>query len=394
MDKLDRIVDAMKNLQIDVLISTSSENSTYVGDISDLSPPLVQGAPICTLVFRERPRDAIILSPAGLSDLLAKKTSWIRDMRLYGTFFVNSPSETNLSRESEEYHRILGGKCSDSIYSAISNALLERGLQKGRVAIDEKNFAPLQFRTLKSKLPEIDLLEASDVFRRIRMKKFSYEIAKLEKAVEVTESAWSCVLETLREGITEVELNKTFVRSLIAKDASPYFHLIAIGDRGALPNAPPSSRQLKKGDLIRFDGGCEYDRYKADIARIAVYGPPSERYVNYYKAILAGEEAAIDQIRPGTRCSDLFTTAVETVKRSGIPHYRRHHCGHGIGLEMYDPPLVSPNDQTELEEDFVMNIETPYYELGLGGLQVEDTILVTNSGFRYLTKSSRELKIV
>ena len=94
------------------------------------------------------------------------------------------------------------------------------------------------------------------------------------------------------------------------------------------------------------------------------------------------------------KCSDIFNVAVQTVRNSGIPHYQRHHCGHGIGLEFYDPPLISPHDHTKIEEGMVLNIETPYYELGFGGLQVEDTVLVTESGVRYLTKSSRELSIL
>ena len=394
MDKLDRITDVMGSVELDVLISSSSENSVYMGDISSLSGPLVTGSPVCVLTFRDRSRDATILSPIGLADLLAKRESPIQDIRLYGTFFISSSERTNLTKESEELHNILGQDVYPNIYDAISSILSRHGIEKGKVGIDETNFSPFQFRTLRNKLHEIEVVEASDIFRRIRMKKSKGEIAKLEKAVEVTEFAWSTVLESVKEGITEQDMSRTYMEALVSRNALPYFHVIAIGERSALPNAPTSSRRLGKGDLIRLDGGCEYEHYKADIARIAVYGPPSQKHIDYYDALLKGEKAAIDQIRPGTKCSDLFATAVETVRKSGIPHYRRHHCGHGIGLEMYDPPLVSPYDQTRLEEGMVLNIETPYYELGFGGLQVEDTILVTESGSRRLTKSSQDLRVL
>jgi Xaa-Pro dipeptidase len=394
MDKLDRIVDTMNNLELDVLISTSSENSSYVGDIRTLSPALVQGNPVCVLISRESPRNRTIISPVGLADLLAGREYPIEDTRLYGLFHINSFAETSLTKESKELSAILGRGSSPRIYDAISDTVVERGHEKGRIAIDERNFTPLQFRTLKNKLPDAELVEAADIFRRIRMKKFSYEVERLEKAVEITEFAWSRVLETVHEDITEHDLTETYLRALISKGANPYFQVIATGERSALPNAPVSSRRIRRGDLIRLDGGCEYEGYKADIARIAVYGSPSQKHIDYYGAVLRGEEASIHQIRPGAKSSDLFKTAVETVQRSGIPHYQRHHCGHGIGLEMYDPPLVSPDDHTELEEGMVLNLETPYYELGFGGVQVEDTILVTKSGSRLLTKSSRELQVL
>ena len=94
--------------------------------------------------------------------------------------------------------------------------------------------------------------------------------------------------------------------------------------------------------------------------------------------------------KPGTRVAELFDIAVETA-RKGIPDYQRTHIGHGIGLELYEPPSINPTSEIVLEEDMVINVEPPYYELGLGGFQVEDTIVVTDSGFRFLTTLDRGL---
>ena len=83
--------------------------------------------------------------------------------------------------------------------------------------------------------------------------------------------------------------------------------------------------------------------------------------------------------------------AVETIRRSGLPDYRRHHVGHGIGLEMYEAPLVEENSDALLEAGMVINVETPYYESGYGGFQVEDTIVVTETGEELLTHADRAL---
>ena len=109
-----------------------------------------------------------------------------------------------------------------------------------------------------------------------------------------------------------------------------------------------------------------------------------------YSWIREGEIEAIKSMRPGIACKEVFDTAVRTVRR-GIPNYRRSHCGHGIGLEIYDSPSVAPDAKDELEENMVLCIETPYYILGWGGVQVEDTLQVTGNGTYRLTKTSGNL---
>ena len=108
------------------------------------------------------------------------------------------------------------------------------------------------------------------------------------------------------------------------------------------------------------------------------------------KTAKAAQEAAQNITRPGTRVSELFTAAVE-VARKGSPEYQRTHIGHGIGLELYEPPSINPASDIILEEGMVFNVEPPYYELGLGGFQVEDTVVVTDKGFRFLTSLDRGL---
>jgi Xaa-Pro aminopeptidase len=82
------------------------------------------------------------------------------------------------------------------------------------------------------------------------------------------------------------------------------------------------------------------------------------------------------------------------VREAGIPHFRRHHAGHGIGIEPYEPPFLTETSEEILEEGMVLNVETPYYEMGFGGVQLEDTIVITNDGYRPLTKLNRDLLVL
>ena len=111
----------------------------------------------------------------------------------------------------------------------------------------------------------------------------------------------------------------------------------------------------------------------------------------YYAALVAGVDAAIAAAKPGVKAGTLFDTALQTVRENGIPHYRRHHTGHGIGMECYDYPTVSHNVDTPLVENMTFNLETPYYELGWGGMMIEDTFVMTAQGPRMLDHTTRDI---
>jgi Xaa-Pro aminopeptidase len=227
------------------------------------------------------------------------------------------------------------------------------------------------------------------------MIKTEEEIRRLEAAALAIESSYEAAIAAAAEGVSEAELQSVFDRNTIAIGSRPHFTVLAFGERGALPNAVPTDwRKLRPGDAIRFDIGCKTEQYSSDIARTAVYGDPSGKLQTYYDAILAGEQAAIDVMRPGVAAKDVFAAAVEATREAGIPHYRRHHVGHGIGLDTYDAPMLNDTTETPLEPGMVFEVETPYYELGFAGLQVEDTVVVTEDGCRVLTRSTRELRVI
>ena len=160
------------------------------------------------------------------------------------------------------------------------------------------------------------------------------------------------------------------------------------------PVARGNTGEAENGELVRFDLGCVYQGYRSDISRTAVLGKPTDKQARYYAAILAGERAAIAAMKPGVPVSQLFDVAVRVTRESGLPHYQRHHVGHGIGLEPYDPPTINAATATALEPGMVFCVETPYYEHGWGGVQVEDAVEITASGARILTPSRADLIVV
>jgi len=123
-------------------------------------------------------------------------------------------------------------------------------------------------------------------------------------------------------------------------------------------------------------------------------GEPSARIRTIYDAMLKGEEQAIMQVQAGMTGHEVYELTMQATRAAGMPAYRRHHVGHGIGAEVYEQPILAPNNAEVIEAGSVVNIETPYYEFGLGALHVEDPFVVAASGNRVLTSLTRELIVI
>jgi Xaa-Pro aminopeptidase len=148
------------------------------------------------------------------------------------------------------------------------------------------------------------------------------------------------------------------------------------------------------GDGIRLDSDCSYLGYFADLARTAVIGKPNKKLKNYSKAILEGVLEVEQIIRPGIKVSEVFKSAIQSVRNNGLTNIDRHHAGHGIGLCCTEAPIISRDNNTLLEKGNVFCIETPYYEIGFGCVHIEDTVVVTDTGCERIQTGDLRLRII
>jgi Xaa-Pro aminopeptidase len=142
--------------------------------------------------------------------------------------------------------------------------------------------------------------------------------------------------------------------------------------------------------------GVHYEGYTSDVARCFVFKRAGDKERRIHDAILAGLEKALELIRPGAAACEIFDATVAEVRRAGIPHFDRHHVGHGIGIAGagYELPLLGPAEHTPLQPGMILCVETPYVELGFGCLQVEDMLVVTQNGYRLLTHTDHNLQVL
>jgi Xaa-Pro dipeptidase len=227
---------------------------------------------------------------------------------------------------------------------------------------------------------------------RARSVKTPEEIARIGEAARITERGMERAIHHAAAGMTELELSTLIASEIRAGGGIPRFIVVTAGQRGALADAYATRTELKDGDLVRFDIGCTLDGYWADTARTIVVGTPTREQQARYDALLAGELQQLAIAKPGIRASDLFKVAVDTVRKGALPEYQRTHCGHGIGLAAHEfPTLNAANCDVIVEEGMVFCVETPYYEIGWGGMMVEDMIVIRRDGPELLTKLPREL---
>jgi len=235
--------------------------------------------------------------------------------------------------------------------------------------------------------------DARPAIMRARRTKLPEEIEKIAHAAAITERGLDKAFAQARAGATELELSAIIAAEMRAGGGVPRFVVVTCGGRSALADAYATPTKLKSGDLVRFDIGCTVDGYWADMARSAVVGEPTREQQERYDALLAGEEAERTLARAGVSAGDLFKAAIDGVRAGVLPDYRRSHCGHGIGIDVHEfPTLSAANQAIALEDGMVLCVETPYYQIGWGGMMVEDMIVIRPIGNECLTHLPRELR--
>lgn len=389
---LPRLLELMTREGLDAVVATCPENVTYLSGFWAMSQWVRRGPQ--AYVLQPRKGEGTIIANSGILDLVPDQDIWMSDIRRYGYFQVDVDPSATLDAADRQQQELFATTPHKGPIEALVAAMQEKGVARGRIGIDQMGITPEYMDQLRSMLPDAEFVRCFPLFERARAVKTQGEIAILRQAARNTERAIDAALAIAQEGVTEREMLRAFNACLAQNDTAPVVGCIGFGTRSALSNVQPSERALRRGDLIRFDVGGRYRHYRSDMSRGAALGEPSPKVAKYYRAVEKGVLSAYDVIKPGLKVSDLFTHVVETVRREGIPHFKRSHVGHGIGVDGYDPPNLAESTTDVLEENMVICVETPYYELGFAGLQVEDMVRVTRDGAESLMTLPTSLRIV
>lgn len=386
-----RAQQVMDDFGLDVLVGSTPQNVQYLADYQSHGQWLMPASHAFAVLHRDPSRPVSLVVSVGEMDRVSETPPAAEHIEPYGRFYLSS-DEGSLGELEERVVRNRARVWRDSPAAALASVMSFLDLPPGAtVGLDDRGILPNVRTAIHESLSEFKIVDGYGPLQRIRMVKSPKEVALLRRAANVAEVALTTVTEAFRPGITERELVRIYERVVLDEGARPTFSHILIGARGALSNGDVSDAVLSPGQVVRFDVGCSVGSYNSDIARTAVLGKAPVDVRNYYDAILAGEDAGLAALRPGVSAGAIFEAAVSATRQAGIPHYERNHVGHGIGIELYDPPIIVANEEIAVEEGMVLNVETPYYSLGWTGIQIEDTVVVTHEGYDMFTTIPRTL---
>jgi Xaa-Pro aminopeptidase len=228
----------------------------------------------------------------------------------------------------------------------------------------------------------------------LRMRKSAEEIDALARAAAQADRAMQAAMDACLPGTTEAKVAWAAEASFRQDGAEQVcFTLIASGPNGAYPHHHSGERRLQKGDAIIIDIGASLDGYKSDITRMVYLGEPSTEFLSAYSAVLDANQHAMAAVRPGLTTGEIDHIARSTLEEAGYGNYFIHRTGHGLGLDIHEPPWIMAGEKTVLQEGMVFSIEPGVYLTGQFGVRIEDIVAVTRSGVRNLTGFDHKLVI-
>ena len=247
---------------------------------------------------------------------------------------------------------------------------------------------------LKDALPlGFSLAPVGRVIEEQRMIKSPAEIEKIRRSVNLNSEAFARTMRRVKVGTRENEIAAEMEYHMHALGAErPSFEtIVAIGERSALPHSTPTGRRLAANELLLIDMGASLDGYASDMTRMAFAGTPSRQIREMYRAVAEAQLAAIHAVRAGVTGGKVDAEARRVLKSHKLDKEFVHSTGHGLGLEIHEPPRIGKNDKTRLRPGMAITIEPGAYVGGVGGIRIEDTVLVTENGCEILTPTPKEL---
>jgi Xaa-Pro aminopeptidase len=237
---------------------------------------------------------------------------------------------------------------------------------------------------------------ANGWIEQLRMVKSAAEIDRIRRSVETNSRAFELTVKRVRPGMKEQDLAAELeyrMRRLGAEKPS-FETIVACGLRSALPHAQPTAAPLKRGELVVVDMGAIENGYCSDMTRMLFLGAPTMKVKRTYRAVLEAQLAAIDAVRPGATCSRVDAAARNVLKVCGLDRAFIHSTGHGLGLEIHEPPRIGKRDKTRLQPGMAITIEPGVYLEDFGGIRIEDTVVVTEKGCEILTPTDKRLYVI
>lgn len=263
------------------------------------------------------------------------------------------------------------------------------------LGFEENDVTYSSYRNLE-KLLSCELQPVSNFVEDLREIKTDDEIEIIQKAIQIAEQAYEYILDFIKPGMTEIEVANEldfYMRKHGASGVS-FDTIVASGVRSAMPHGVASDKVIDQGDMITIDFGCYYKGYVSDMTRTFAMGEPAEELKKIHAIVLEANKKVTEQARAGMTGAEVDAIARDYITAQGYGDYFGHSTGHGIGLEVHEGPGVNSKNDKQLVENNVITNEPGIYIPGLGGVRIEDDLVIKKDGNVNLNSTSKELIIL
>jgi len=275
-----------------------------------------------------------------------------------------------------------------------SLAKLVRKFKLSTMGVESQSMTLGHYRSIEETCNKTELKGTENLVESLREIKDRDEIALLREAVSQAEKSFAIMRASLRGDQTEQEIAANLdyeIRKSGGRGCS-FTPIVGVGPNAALPHYRPGNVRVEEDNFVLVDWGADHNGYKSDLTRVLFTGKPPAKMKKIYNIVLKAQMAAIDAIAPGVIMSDVDNAARSVIEKAGFGKEFGHGLGHGIGLDIHEAPRLAANQDRELQPGMVVTVEPGIYLPGLGGVRIEDDVLVTKNGHEVLTSVPKTLE--
>ena len=261
------------------------------------------------------------------------------------------------------------------------------------IAIDEamrSHFALLLLESLSNPTYEF----TGSTVGALRMRKDQDEFVNLKENALIDDRAMLAGFAAIKEGVSEIEIGEAINKHFISEGAKPQFCIVGSGPNGAFPHHHTGNRKVKKGDAVLIDIGGRKGTFPSDMTRMSLLGHPPEGYLEIHAIVERAVKAALSAARPGVMAKDVDTAARSVITEAGYGEFFVHRTGHGLGIDIHEPPYITATSEVVLDEGMVFSIEPGICLQGRFGVRLEEIVILRTDGPEILSDLTRELNLI
>ncbi len=261
------------------------------------------------------------------------------------------------------------------------------------IAIDEamrSHFALILLESLSNPTYEF----TASTIGALRMRKDQNEFVNLKENALIDDRAMQAGFAAIKEGVSEIEIGEAINKHFISERAKPQFCIVGSGPNGAFPHHHTGDRKVKQGDVVLIDIGGRKGTFPSDMTRMSVLGEPPEGYLEIHAIVERAVQAALSAARPGVMAKDVDAAARNVITEAGYGEFFVHRTGHGLGIDIHEPPYITATSEVELDEGMVFSIEPGIYLQGRFGVRLEEIVILRANGPEILSELTRKLNII